>query len=243
MGFVNGFRRKFIQTLLFSSLYTAALVFLVFQFWVLLHPNDQNLPLCVLLSLTAFLVAFFSGLFYSFKDNRRLKKRLEDISTHLLVLTRGNLAHRMTDDGNDEIADISAGLNELAGKIQKQVDSLQKLANEKAVLAEQASAAAAIEERQRLARDLHDAVSQQLFALSMMSSASVKLIDRDVDEAKRQMKEVAETAAKAQGEMRALLLHLRPVHLSGDTLVSGIRKLVEELQNRSGISFQADIQS
>lgn len=231
-------RWRWMQSVFLSSLYTAVVVMILFQLWFLFRPEMRDVPLSIFISIAVFIVALMIGLYHGFRDTRSVKKRLEDLSAFITVLARGNLSQRMKDDGEDEIGTIAAELNELADKIQKQVGSLQKLANEKADLAEQASSAATIEERQRLARDLHDAVSQQLFALSMTSSASLKLIDRDAKAAKQQMEEVADIAVKAQGEMRALLLHLRPVHLSGDPLAVGVKKLVQELEVKSGIGFE-----
>ena len=70
------------------------------------------------------------------------------------------------------------------------------------------------EERQRLARELHDAVSQQLFAISMMTSAVLEGIAASADEKLAQrLKMVEKMAADAQNEMRALLLHLDPLRL------------------------------
>lgn len=51
------------------------------------------------------------------------------------------------------------------------------------------------------------------------------------------MEEVARAALHSQSEMRALLLHLRPVHLSGDSLASGVEKLISELRRKSQIEF------
>ena len=69
-----------------------------------------------------------------------------------------------------------------------------------------------------------------------------KTMKSNPDAAQIQIDQVAEIASKAQGEMRALLLHLRPVHLSGDSLHEGVRKLVEELDEKSDMTFDADIQ-
>lgn len=237
MAKLNDMRWRWVHSLLLSSIYTAAVIFVIFQIWFLLDPGARNIGLSIFIAAAVFIVQSILGLYYGFRETRALKKRLEDLSAFITVLARGNLSHRMTVSGEDQMGTIAGEMNELADKLQKQVRSLQKLANEKADLAEQARSAATIEERQRLARDLHDVVSQQLFALSMMSSASLKLIDRDKELAKEQMAEVAEMAAKAQGEMRALLLHLRPVHLSGDRLPVGVAKLVEELEVKSGIHF------
>ena len=85
---------------------------------------------------------------------------------------------------------------------------------------EQVRFTAVIEERQRLARELHDAVSQQLFAISMTATAVSRTMEKDWERAKRQVQLIEEMAAVAQSEMRALLLHLRPVHLDGKNLSS-----------------------
>src|SRR5699024_5577116 len=95
--------------------------------------------------------------------------------------------------------------------------------------------------RQRLARDLHESVSQQLFALSMMAEAAVKQLDKKPELAKTQMEDVAKAAHHAQAEMRALLLHLRPVYLAGETLVEGIGKLADEIKVRNAIEFQKEL--
>nr|WP_255640026.1 histidine kinase [Pseudalkalibacillus hwajinpoensis] len=183
------------------------------------------------------LLVIVLGSYFSYKDTLSIRNRLEDISTQIITLSRGRFTEKIKLTEEDEIGRISFELNELTDKLQKQVTSLQNLANQKAELAEKARGAAIIEERQRLARDLHDAVSQQLFALNMMSSASIKMMDRDIETAKSQMVDVADLASKAQVEMRALLLHLRPIHLSEDTLCVGITKLVDELEKKSGVTF------
>ncbi|GMK39446.1 hypothetical protein PCCS19_25000 [Paenibacillus sp. CCS19] len=96
---------------------------------------------------------------------------------------------------------------------------------------------AVIEERQRLARELHDAVSQQLFAISMTATAVGRTIEKDWERAKRQVELIEEMAAVAQSEMRALLLHLRPVHLDGKNLGEALQSLVHELQQKTSMSI------
>jgi len=97
---------------------------------------------------------------------------------------------------------------------------------------EQLKFKAITEERQRLARELHDAVSQQLFAISMTATAVKRTLDKDFERAKRQGELIEEMASVAQSEMRALLLHLRPVHLDGKRLPQALEALVEELQQK-----------
>ena len=62
-------------------------------------------------------------------------------------------------------------MNDMASHIEEQVASLQRLSQERVQLQDTIKKTAVTEERQRLARDLHDAVSQQLFAISMMMAA------------------------------------------------------------------------
>lgn len=100
---------------------------------------------------------------------------------------------------------------------------------------------AVIEERQRLARELHDAVSQQLFAISMTATAVSRTIERDWERARRQVQLIEEMAAVAQSEMRALLLHLRPVHLDGKSLGQALYVLIEELQQKVPMNIQLEV--
>src|SRR5690625_3391251 len=75
----------------------------------------------------------------------------------------------------------------------------------------------------------------------MMSEAALKQIEQQPELAKEQLAEVVKAAHHSQAEMRALLLHLRPVHLSGDPLVVGVRKLVKELEDKSNILFSLTV--
>jgi NarL family two-component system sensor histidine kinase LiaS len=100
-----------------------------------------------------------------------LKKRLEKLIESILKYENGNFAYRIPSLGDDEIGLAADQLNEMAKRIERQVASLQKLSNERAEWQDQMKKSVISEERQRLARELHDAVSQQLFAISMMTSA------------------------------------------------------------------------
>jgi len=86
-----------------------------------------------------------------------------------------------------------------------------------------------VEERNRLARDLHDAVSQTLFSLTLTAEAASELLDRDTEAARAQLAEVRRLAAEAREEMRSLVFQLRPADLEADGLVATLRKHVEVL--------------
>lgn len=182
------------------------------------------------------------SLYTGFTSSGNLKTRLDTLSVLITQFANGNYQSSVHFEEKDEITRIGNELNELGKKLLDQVKSLQRMADENSELAKTAHKSAVIEERQRLARDLHDAVSQQLFALTMMSEAAVKQLDTNPEVAKDQIEEVAAMALQAQTEMRALLLHLRPVHLSGEPLHKGVKKLVDELKLRSSLDFRVEIE-
>ncbi|AMB99768.1 hypothetical protein AWM75_07235 [Aerococcus urinaehominis] len=95
-------------------------------------------------------------------------------------------------------------------------------------------------ERQRIGRELHDSVSQQLFAMAMLLSTLDQMIPSDQAEGQLVAK-VNEMVAQAQAEMRALLLRLRPVSLQNHSLVQGIKRLFNELDGKLAISLTTDL--
>lgn len=98
-------------------------------------------------------------------------------------------------------------------------------------------------ERRRIARELHDSVSQQLFAASMMLSAANQQIENYPENVVKQLKMVEDAIHASQTEMRALLLHLRPVQLDGKSLREGIEQLLKELSSKTEIAIYFQIES
>ncbi|SOB94057.1 two-component system vancomycin resistance sensor histidine kinase VraS [Ureibacillus xyleni] len=115
--------------------------------------------------------------------------------------------------------------------IDTQRKSLQRLTNEKAEANDKVIQERIIAERQRLARELHDSVSQQLFAASMLLSAVTEQED-ELGASKHILQQVEKIVQQAQLEMRALLLHLRPIALRNNTLAQGLTELIVELQQK-----------
>ncbi|MDR2465072.1 MAG: sensor histidine kinase [Streptococcaceae bacterium] len=98
------------------------------------------------------------------------------------------------------------------------------------------------EERQRISRELHDSVSQQLFAANMILSGLKEV--EEVEEGSPKIKQlslVLEIIQNAQNELRALLLQLRPVELAGKNLKTGIQNLMDELSTKIQIRFVSEL--
>jgi signal transduction histidine kinase len=107
------------------------------------------------------------------------------------------------------------------------------LAIENARLYGRAQHAAALEERQRLARELHDAVTQTLFSASLIAEVLPQLMARDTNEGQRRAGELRQLTRGALAEMRNLLLELRPGALTEVPLEDLLRQLVDATASRS----------
>jgi signal transduction histidine kinase len=86
-----------------------------------------------------------------------------------------------------------------------------------------------VAERNRIARELHDAVTQKLFSLRLTADAAAALVDRDPARATVELGNVRRLAAEVSDELRAVVVGLLPVDLSGDGLDAALRKQAELL--------------
>jgi PAS domain S-box-containing protein len=110
------------------------------------------------------------------------------------------------------------------------------------IMAQQLKEKTAMEERNRLARDLHDAVSQTLFSTSLIAEVLPRLWERNQDEGKRRLEEIRQLTRGALAEMRTLLLELRPVALKDAELSDLLRQLSESINGRARIPIKVDVQ-
>jgi signal transduction histidine kinase len=112
------------------------------------------------------------------------------------------------------------------------------LAIENAQLHKQIEETAAITERNRLARDLHDSVTQTLFSASLIAKVLPRLWQRDEAEGWKRLEELHHLTRGALAEMRTLLLELRPTALADTELDQLLRHLVEAAMGRAGIPIE-----
>ena len=136
--------------------------------------------------------------------------------------------------------DLDASFKSLSGKLNLLTEAVQKAENQSLVKEE-----VIIEkERKRIARDLHDTVSQELFAAHMiLSGVSQQALKLDREKMQIQLQSVAAILETAQKDLRVLLLHLRPVELEDKSLVEGIQILLKELEDKSDlkVSFKQNV--
>jgi signal transduction histidine kinase len=86
-----------------------------------------------------------------------------------------------------------------------------------------------LDERNRLALDLHDVLAQKLFAIALAAESADTLLDVDREAAREQLTRLRELAQEAHEELRYLILELRPPELERDGLATTLRKHVEVL--------------
>jgi len=119
------------------------------------------------------------------------------------------------------------------------------VAIENARLYTQAQQLAAVEERQRLARELHDSVSQALYGIALGARTARKLLDRDASLMTKQLvgplDYVLQLAEAGLAEMRALIFELRPESLAQEGLVAAIEKQAASLRARHQLDVQTDL--
>jgi signal transduction histidine kinase/ligand-binding sensor domain-containing protein len=113
---------------------------------------------------------------------------------------------------------------------------------ENARLYEQSQELAALEERQRLARDLHDAVTQTLFSTSLIAEVLPRIWERNPEDGRRRLEQVRQATRSALAEMRSLLLELRPSGLAEADLGDLLQQLADAVKGRTRLSINVDVE-
>ena len=134
-------------------------------------------------------------------------------------------------------ADRTAALSRANALLKQEIAERQRAEE---ALAHRAAEAAVAAERSRLARDLHDAVTQLLFSASLIAEALPAIWENDQDEGRELLAEMRRLSRGALAEMRTLLLELRPAALTETGLVDLLRQLAEAAAGRSDLSVTVE---
>ena len=171
--------------------------------------------------LAAVLIAVISGPVFGYITARGVIQRLKKLSVAVDSWGYGDFAARAADTSQDELGQMAHQLNRMAEQLQNLLETRQQLAT--------------LEERNRLARDLHDSVKQQVFAISMQIAATRILLKRDVNAAEERLGKTEALVKQAQQELTTLIRELRPVALDGKGLVAALRELLPQWSQQSEI--------
>lgn len=210
-----------LTSLLFILFLTNSLLDILNLDWTYLLQDIEKLEkLIFLIFVFSLSMSFFFVLFWRVMEEISRRK----MQVNLKRLLAGKEVVSFADP------DLDASFKSLSGKLNLLTEAVQKAENQGLVREE-----AIIEkERKRIARDLHDTVSQELFAAHMiLSGVSQQALKLDREKMQTQLQSVAAILETAQKDLRVLLLHLRPVELEDKSLVEGIQILLKELEDKS----------
>ncbi len=221
--------------------------------------RERGLGGIVLAGSMAMLVATLAGAWIGLRSARGVKMRLREASRFAAALARGDYRQRINlwqvgdSEQYDEIDQLGDELNSMADNLEAAIQDLRGLAERNRSLAEEAGRLAALEERTKLARDLHDTVNQQVFSLSMQAAAARRRLETAAEESTKApsdkagagkealaevetlLGEVEALARSAHRQMRDLILQLRPTTLEQQGLGPALEEYARTFAEAAGL--------
>lgn len=163
------------------------------------------------------------GTLFGFLTAAGLTRRLQRLSRAARAWGQGDFGARATDTSADELGRLARDLNRMAEEVRALLRAREDLA--------------ALEARGRLARDLHDAVKQQVFATAMQVGAARKLLGLDQAGAEAHLAQADALVRGTQRELVALIHALRPPALDGRGLAAALRTYTAAWAQQTGIAL------
>ena len=190
------------------------------------QPNAQVLfswffAVVLLTTVAATILIALTGTLFGSLIARSLTRRLKGLSAAADKWSRGDFSALAVDTSQDELGQMVQQFNRMAGQLQNLIETRQQLAT--------------LEERNRLARDLHDSIKQQVFAISMQIASTRILLKRDIVAAEERLQKTEKLVQQAQQELTTLIRELRPVALEGKGLVPALRELIPQWAQQTEI--------
>jgi NarL family two-component system sensor histidine kinase LiaS len=188
------------------------------------------------------LAALFVQVTVSYVFAHRNQRRLDQLQLAFKQAMAGNWNVRLPELGPDAFSGVYRDFNRLIALLEDRLRLLQRLGEREITEETSSRESAVLEERKRLARDLHDTVSQQLFALHMSASSLPKLLEQNEAQAHQLMKQLIEMSAMAQKQMRGFIAQLRPMELQGRTLAEALERWFPDFCRHNGLQGTLDLQ-
>jgi signal transduction histidine kinase len=182
-----------------------------------------------------FLISVPVGLLLSWIATRPLARRMRALALASRKFAEGELSWRANDKKQDEIGLLGRQFDDMAGALEQNIALLRDMAHRNAELAQRAEEAAIRAERVRLSRDLHDAIAQRLFSLSVSTAALPDQISKDQAKGAEQARVLASMAEQTLLDLRALLLELRPSTVIERGLSDALHTMCAEWQATNNI--------
>ncbi|CAM3119535.1 sensor histidine kinase [Paenibacillus sediminis] len=187
-------------------------------------------------------IVLFLSLIVGYIAVQRFLRKLDLLHLNILQVGKGNLTVRMPQTDDHTFASVYHEFNEMMAAMEHKMKILQRLGESEVMEHEKAAETAVLEERRRLARDLHDSVSQQLFAIHMSASALPKVLENNKDQADLVINQLIQMSNLAQKQMRALIAQLRPIELEGKTLGEALEQWFPDYCRQNGLKGIKEIE-
>jgi ligand-binding sensor domain-containing protein/signal transduction histidine kinase len=158
------------------------------------------------------------------------------------VLARSRDLERQVSERTGALEQKTQELEQRNLEIERRRQELEALLLENARLYEKSQELAVLEERSRLARELHDAVTQTLFSASLVAEALPATWEKDAQEGRSLLQTLRSLSRGALAEMRSLLLELRPAALLETPMEDLLRQLGEAASGRAGIPVTVQVE-
>jgi NarL family two-component system sensor histidine kinase LiaS len=187
-----------------------------------------SVALLIAVSVVPFtLAAGLIGAVFGFLTARGLTRRIESLSGTADAWSRGDFSVLASDTSVDELGQLSQHLNLMAEQLQNLLHKQQELAG--------------IEERNRIARELHDSVKQQVFATTMQVGAARSLLPDDTGAAMGHLVEAEKLSLQSQEELATLIQKLRPAPLESDSLPKALERYTNAWSRQTGVSTDLQV--
>lgn len=202
----------------------------IIYFESLATENDIPANILTLLSqslLILLLAAGLVGAVFGAITANGMVKRFTRVSAATNAWSRGDFSEFIDDPTGDEISQLAQQLNSMAEQLQS--------------LLKRRRAMAISEERNRLARDLHDSAKQQALAASFQLGTAITLFERDPQAARKHLLEADTLVDAVRKELTDLILELRPPTMNGRDFTEILNEYAIEWAHQNGIDVDVDM--
>jgi two-component system, NarL family, sensor histidine kinase LiaS len=167
------------------------------------------------------------GTLFGYIMSRGLTRRLAALTRAADAWGEGDFSAMPSDRANDEIGYLALRMRNTAERVQNLLQTQQQLAM--------------MEERSRMARELHDTVKQQAFATLMQVRAARNLLETQPEEAGKRLEEAERLIKTSQQDLGLILAELRPAALEGQGLAGALRGYLESWSQNARIPAELNV--
>ncbi len=194
-------------------------------YWASFYLLYVILPSILFILFVAGVIGPIAGFFTA----RNFTRRFQKLSLAADNWGKGNFSIFAQDRSSDELGQLTRHLNRMVEQLQNLLQTRQKLA--------------ILEERNRLARDLHDSVKQHIFVVALQVGTAKLHLGPNTEDVQQPLAEAEHVLLQVQQELKTLIRELRPVALEGKGLGVALQELVTQWTQQTNIPTNVQLES